>query len=169
MKWSFSTTPIRPLIRLWYGNLWFVGSDRSGCKYDAIKHILLNIRVIVFQRLQVIAFIFFFCCGLSFCGDAVNIVIYFSLSLSPFSPLFPADKDAQCDTWVQWHTDARAAAVMTGIGWEWYGRPAFCISNCGSHEPLQGDASSASKPNFSLDAQLSFITVWTSSRPNRLF
>lgn len=54
MKRSFLTTPHRPLIRLWYGHLWFVGSDRSDCKYDAIKHILLNIRVTVFQPLQVI-------------------------------------------------------------------------------------------------------------------
>lgn len=57
MKRSFLTTPHRPLIRLWYGHLWFVGSDRSDCKYDAIKHILLNIRVTVFQPLQVIVFI----------------------------------------------------------------------------------------------------------------
>lgn len=57
MKRSFLTTPIGPLIRLWYGNLWFVGSDRSDGKYDAIKHILLNIRVTVFQQLQLIAFI----------------------------------------------------------------------------------------------------------------
>ena len=44
-------------------------------------------------------------------------------------------------------------------GWEWYGLaekcnvlPFFYILNSGSHEPLQGDASSDFKRNFNLDA-----------------
>lgn len=60
-------------------------------------------------------------------------------------------------TWIQWHTDARVATLIIVSGWEWYGLAQkrsvlpFYILNSGSHEPLQGDASSDFNRNFHLD------------------
>lgn len=59
------------------------------------------------------------------------------------------------------HSDIRMPVWPTLIivsGWEWYGLAEKCnvlpfyILNSGSHEPLQGDASSDFKRNFNLDA-----------------
>lgn len=63
----------------------------------------------------------------------------------------------------EWHTDARVATPIIVSGWEWYGLVLpFHILNSGSHEPLQGDASSDFKRNFSADMPMLLITICTS-------
>lgn len=68
-----------------------------------------------------------------------------------------ASTEVQYDISVQWHTDARVATLIIVSGWEWYGLAEKCnvlpfyILNSGSHEPLQGDASSDFNRNFNLD------------------
>lgn len=68
-----------------------------------------------------------------------------------------ASTQVQYDISTQWHTDARVATLIIVSGWEWYGLAQKCnvlpfyILNSGSHEPLQGDASSDFNRNFSLD------------------
>lgn len=54
------------------------------------------------------------------------------------------------DISVQWHTDARVATLIIVSGWDWYGLagenatscPSLHLEQWGSHELLQGDASS---------------------------
>lgn len=53
------------------------------------------------------------------------------------------------------------AALIIVSGWERYGRSVlpFYSSTSGSHEPLQGDASSGSNRNFTTDAAAAAVLI----------